>query len=157
MRCHVVCDSGVTSRNSNEVRLATQRLHPTNSVMGLSPSNVPLALIQDETYLMDGILMTHARESLLLSRSISPDLRMYRWLYCLFLAIDANFRLKLKARGIKDPELGSGLTYFVNTATLQKHLKNCAHQDEVGRTIPSVLTDTHDHDRSRRAGLSSMQ
>ena len=156
MRCHVAHDSGATSKNSSEVRLAT-RLHSTNSVMGLSPLNVLLALIQDETYLTDGILMAHARKSLLLPHSISPDLHAYRWLYCLFLAIDANFRLKLKARGIKDPELGSGLAYFVNTATLQKHLKNCAHEDEVGPTIPSVSTDIHDHHRSRRAGLSSMR
>ncbi|KZS90570.1 hypothetical protein SISNIDRAFT_386166, partial [Sistotremastrum niveocremeum HHB9708] len=36
------------------------------------------------------------------------------WLFTLYLAIDANFRLKLKDRGIsKDPELGSGWAYFV--------------------------------------------
>ena len=46
--------------------------------------------------------------------------------------MDANFRLKLKARGIKDLELGSGLAYFVNIDTLQKHLKNCVSEEEVG-------------------------
>ncbi|KZT38987.1 hypothetical protein SISSUDRAFT_968609, partial [Sistotremastrum suecicum HHB10207 ss-3] len=36
------------------------------------------------------------------------------WMFTLFLAIDANFRLKLKDRGdSKDPELGSGWAYFV--------------------------------------------
>lgn len=30
------------------------------------------------------------------------------------LAIDANFRLKLKDRGVTDPELGPGWSYFVN-------------------------------------------
>jgi len=54
-----------------------------------------------------------------------------RWIYCLFLAIDANFRLKLKARGIKDPELGSGLAYFVDTIKFQEHLKNRAHEEDV--------------------------
>jgi len=71
--------------------------------------------------------------------------------------MDANFRLKLKARGIKDPELGSGLAYFVNIATLQKHLKNCTHEEEVGWFIPSVLNAIHDRDRSRHAGLSFMR
>ena len=52
----------------------------------------------------------------------------YRWLYSLFIAIDANFRLKLKSRGIKDPELGSGLAYFVNTQKFEAHLKT--HVDE---------------------------
>lgn len=37
-----------------------------------------------------------------------------RWLYILYLAIDANFRLKLKDRGVQgDDELGSGWAYFV--------------------------------------------
>ena len=54
-----------------------------------------------------------------------------RWLFSLFLAIDANFRLKLKSRGIKDPELGSGLAYFVNTAKFEAHLKNHTNEDDV--------------------------
>jgi hypothetical protein len=55
------------------------------------------------------------------------------------LAIDANFRLKLKTRGIKDPELGSGLTYFVNTVKFQEHLTNHTHENEVSLSISSVL------------------
>ncbi|KAH8106476.1 hypothetical protein DFH11DRAFT_1691850 [Phellopilus nigrolimitatus] len=35
------------------------------------------------------------------------------WLYRLVLAIDANFRLKMKDRGAKDLELGPGWAYFV--------------------------------------------
>ena len=58
-RCHVVCDSGVTSRNSSEVGRA---IHSPNSAMEISPSNVPLVLIQDETYLTAGTPMMHARE-----------------------------------------------------------------------------------------------
>lgn len=55
----------------------------------------------------------------------------YRWLYSLFVAIDANFRLKLKSRGIKDPELGSGLAYFVNGEKFEAHLKNHIDDDNV--------------------------
>ena len=54
-----------------------------------------------------------------------------RWLHSLFVAIDANFRLKQKTRGIKDPELGSGLAYFVNTTKFEAHLKSHTEENEV--------------------------
>lgn len=60
-----------------------------------------------------------------------------RWLYSLFIAIDANFRLKLKTRGIKDPELGSGLAYFVNAKEFEAHLKD--HIDEGIVSVSVVL------------------
>jgi hypothetical protein len=83
---------------------------------------------------------------------------VHRWLYCLFLAIDANFRLKLKARGIKDPELGSGLAYFVDTAKFQRHLKDHTHEDEVSRFTPPLKTTlTTNCNRLRPAELNSMQ
>ena len=81
-----------------------------------------------------------------------------RWLYSLFIAIDANFRLKLKACGIKDPELGSGLAYFVNAGKFGAHLKSRVDEEEVsisdlflfvgGRLTPQ---------RSRHVELSSMR
>ena len=58
---------------------------------------------------------------------------MRRWLYCLFLAIDANFRLKLKARGIGDPELGTGLAYFVDAIKFKKHLEDRVDEDDVSQ------------------------
>lgn len=61
-----------------------------------------------------------------------------RWLYSLFIAMDANFRLKLKTRGIKDPELGSGLAYFVNATKLEAHLKNYVDEREVSFPVPFV-------------------
>ena len=57
-----------------------------------------------------------------------------RWLYSLFLAIDANFRLKMKARGIGDPELGTGLAYFVDTIKFQKHLEDHVDEEDVSQT-----------------------
>jgi hypothetical protein len=54
-----------------------------------------------------------------------------RWLYSLFIVIDANFRLKLKTHGIKDPELGSGLAYFVNAEKFEAHLKSYVDKDDV--------------------------
>ena len=73
------------------------------------------------------------------------------------MAIDANFRLKLKMRGIKDPELGSGLAYFVNATKFQEHLKNHVHEEEVRSTLSSALDNVDDPNRLRPAGPSSMQ
>ena len=36
-----------------------------------------------------------------------------RWIYGTNVAVDANFRLKLKDRGVMDPEFGPGWAYFV--------------------------------------------
>ena len=48
---------------------------------------------------------------------------MNRWLYTLYLAIDANFRLKLKERGVKqDVDLGAGWAYFVNDRLYREEL-----------------------------------
>ena len=71
MRCRVAYGNGVISKILSEVQPATQQLHSANSRMELSQSSVPLALTQDETYLMDGILMKHARELLLLLHNIT--------------------------------------------------------------------------------------
>ena len=65
----------------------------------------------------------------------------HRWLYSLFVAIDANFRLKLKTRGIKDPELGSGLAYFVNTPKFEAHLKSHVEEDIVSVSNLGLLLD----------------
>ena len=65
----------------------------------------------------------------------------HRWLYSLFIAIDANFRLKLKTRGINDPELGSGLAYFVNAPKFEAHLKSHVEEEEVSLSNLVLLLD----------------
>jgi hypothetical protein len=55
----------------------------------------------------------------------------YRWLYSLFLAVDANFRLKLKDRKIQDPEIGSGWAYFVETNRYLEHISQSTDDLEV--------------------------
>jgi hypothetical protein len=53
---------------------------------------------------------------------------MFRWLYALFVAIDANFRLKRRniSSDETDPSLGKGWAYFVEEtkykAFLAQHL-----------------------------------
>jgi len=71
--------------------------------------------------------------------------------------MDANFRLKLKSRDIQDPELGSGLAYFVNNAKFEAHLKNHVGEDGVGISpfyfyYPTRSSHT---DRSRLVAQSS--
>lgn len=56
--------------------------------------------------------------------SAFADLRYHRWLYQLFLAIDACFRLKRKRKArINEPEIGSGWAFFVEEDAYQAHLK----------------------------------
>ena len=55
----------------------------------------------------------------------------FRWLYSYFLALDANFRLKLKSRGIGDPEIGSGWSYFVGNKQYNKHISQNTAEMEV--------------------------
>ena len=136
-KCHGAYGSGATSRISSEAERATPPQQSKNSVMGLSLLNVPPVPILGETYRPGGT------PSLANGRKLLQPLCTYpltdgsrRWLYSLFLAIDANFRLKLKTRAIKDPELGSGLSYFVDTIGFQEHLESGVNQDEVSLLTP---------------------
>ena len=54
-----------------------------------------------------------------------------RFLYTLFLAVDANFKLKGKQRGITDIELMPGQGIFVNETEYQAHLNSYVEQPEV--------------------------
>ena len=67
---------------------------------------------------------------------VHGDLIFARWLYSLNLAIDANFRLKNKARGIKnDLPLGDSWGHWVPEVPYQQYLSKYGHQIEV-RAIP---------------------
>jgi len=54
-----------------------------------------------------------------------------RYLYTQFLALDGNFKLRLKERGINDPELAPGWAYFVEEEKYQAFLKDYMDQPEV--------------------------
>lgn len=54
-----------------------------------------------------------------------------RFLYTLFLAVDANFKLKGKDRGINDPELALGWASFVEEDRYQEHIAQYVNQPEV--------------------------
>lgn len=50
---------------------------------------------------------------------------LYRFLYALFLAMDANFRLKRKdvSTEEKDPGLGKGWAFFCEVRAYMEHVK----------------------------------
>ena len=56
--------------------------------------------------------------------------------------MDACFKLKLKDRGFDDPDLGTGLAYFVNEAAYQKHLSTAT---EVREPVSSCRADHSFH------------
>ena len=63
------------------------------------------------------------------------------WLYILYLAMDANFRLKLKDRHIKnDPELGPGWVYCVSKKPYQEEMEKYGDQIEVVMLHVSIVT-----------------
>lgn len=64
---------------------------------------------------------------------LQPQLKSFaRWLYCLILVIDANFRLKLKEKGFKDdPALGDGWAHWVSSKPYQAYIKEYGYQVEV--------------------------
>ena len=61
-----------------------------------------------------------------------------RWVYAQFIAVDANFKLKLKNCKIEDPELGSGWSYFVENSRYAHHVANNPHEKDV-RAIRSLF------------------
>lgn len=69
------------------------------------------------------------------------------------LAIDANFRLKLKERGVTDPELGPGWAYFVNDKKYKAEIIKHPQPIEVSRNFHSSLSVLTFHDRKAIAPL----
>jgi hypothetical protein len=65
------------------------------------------------------------------------DLISHRFLYQLYVAIDANFKLKAKNRGAKAVVLSDGYGYVVQDADYACHLsKNTDDMKEVSSVLP---------------------
>ena len=80
-----------------------------------------------------------------------------RWIYVQFIAVDANFRLKSKNRQIKDPELGSGWSYFVENTTYTHHVAKPSHEKEVRMCTPASGRGFDSVPRLQAVALNSMQ
>lgn len=70
------------------------------------------------------------------------------WKSTLIVALDACFKLKLKDRSFKDPDLGTGLAYMANEEKYQRHLAHCsqvplAREVSVISSFASVSTMTN--------------
>jgi hypothetical protein len=63
----------------------------------------------------------------------------WRWLYALFLAINANFRLKRKkvSSDKADPDLNQGCAYFVKEREYKQYLAN--YKDETEPVCPTSV------------------
>ncbi|KAI0059390.1 hypothetical protein BV25DRAFT_1871612 [Artomyces pyxidatus] len=61
-----------------------------------------------------------------------------RWKYAIMFAIDANFKLKLKNRGLEDVKLAPGWSYFVDDEPYQAHIETYKDQVEKRFAINGV-------------------
>ena len=141
-KCHAVSDNGITSRTSNGVQPVTPLWRSKILAMVHSQLSVQHAHTQGGICLQNGRM--HPRTKCMSFSNfcaVALDDVHRRWLFSLFIAIDANFRLKLKSRGIKDPELGSGLAYFVNAGKFETHLKGYIDEDDVSVSDLFLLLD----------------
>lgn len=74
--------------------------------------------------------------------SYSKQFKLFlRWLYSYFLAVNANFRLKLKSRGISNPKIGSGWSYFVGNEEYGKHVSQKNTEMEVSSLELFILAN----------------
>lgn len=81
---------------------------------------------------MGGCAPFHSVSYVLILLELTLTAPRTSWLYCLVLTIDANFKMKLKDRGImNDPALGQGWSQFVPAVPYHGHLKKYGHQVEV--------------------------
>jgi len=67
--------------------------------------------------------------------------KLFRYLYILYLAIDANFKLKGKDRKITNIDLTLGLGAFVNEGQYQDFIKDYVDQPEVSLHVKLTLSD----------------
>lgn len=129
MRPYLSFASGPTSNYSNEVELYTAVPPLIHYPMEAWQSHAPHVPSREGTLSISLHLscMDSLRFILLL---YSHAYVVVRWKNTLFLGIDACFKLKLKDRGFKDPDLGTGLAYMVNEDAYQTYLGISADTDE---------------------------
>ncbi|TDL14368.1 hypothetical protein BD410DRAFT_734211 [Rickenella mellea] len=83
--------------------------------------------------------------------SIAPS---DRWKYALIVAIDANFRLKLKKRTAHDTPLGDGWSYFVPSVPYKEHVSKYVNQPEISSCDSTFRAIDHANTRSNE-GLAA--
>ena len=73
----------------------------------------------------------------------------WRWLYTLFLAIDANFRLKRfnVSNNLRDPGLNRGYAYLVDEDKFKSYLEQYDSQ------VPNEISKCNNHDAIKSANM----
>jgi hypothetical protein len=64
---------------------------------------------------------------------------LFRYLYLLYIAVDANFKLKGKERHLKDIELMPGWGAYVPQDEYKSHINNYVHEAEVRSHDPRSI------------------
>lgn len=93
--------------------------------------SVPPAHTLGETSQMIGTVSAAGKSGKVCSTLYNFTNLFIRWIYVQFIAVDANFKLKLKNRQIRDPELGSGWAYFVENEAYTRHVADNPHQKDI--------------------------
>lgn len=137
MKSHVVFVSGDISKSSNVGVGHIKHVCFLKQRQGHSPSSVLPAPTLGETFRKTGMPPCILAGENLLSNPHKPQaiILFLSWIYAQFIAIDANFRLKLKNRLINDPELGSGWSYFVENSAYTRHVNENAGEEEARHVL----------------------
>lgn len=118
-------------------------------------SSVLLALILARISQITGVLhqKIHGAPSLYICTSTTLNDLIFRWLYRLFVGIDANFRAKRKnvSSYDNDPALNNGIAYFVEDT----HYKNFLKQ--FGDQIQEESSTCNNHEALAKAGTKNMR
>ncbi|KAF7965003.1 hypothetical protein HWV62_1144 [Athelia sp. TMB] len=78
------------------------------------------------------------------------------WIFTLYLAMDANFRLKLRDRKIKnDPVLGPGWAYFVDNPPYKKLMASSGPQEEPNTCDSGLHAIDHANTRFARNNIAN--
>ena len=114
-------------------------------------ANVPFCVLRAhtliKTFLTTGKLSLNKSGecTLLLFIQFKDSLHLSRWLYALFLAIDANFRLKRRmvSKDSVDPGLSRGWAYFVDETEYKSYIHTLGSTpQEVSKSYWSFITLT---------------
>ncbi|KAI0037287.1 hypothetical protein FA95DRAFT_1475383, partial [Auriscalpium vulgare] len=66
-----------------------------------------------------------------------------RWKHAVMLSVDANFKLKLKNRGLADVALAPGWAYFVENGPYKEHIEKYVDQEEMKHCDSSFAAIDH--------------
>lgn len=146
--CHRLCawcESGAIASNSNvpaRLTIATESIPPK---LGTWQSPAGCVLSQGRIFQMGGNSRQRKRQWIVVLLHPSNTDLSRRFLYILFLYIDANFRLKCRSRQSQrvDVSLSPGWAYFVENKAYLEYVRKFANQEEVSISQFPLITPYH--------------